>query len=312
MTGEQPFQCSLYSCSALDAEGRPSIDSGEESQREPPSTQPLLTQKSTPCLDDLDDSAGLQRMLLNALEGISFLTDEVAKLRQGNERLCRDNARAFAQQADIIASLRVEVRSLRGELSRRAGSFLPVPSPPSTPTLNGTAAGASLRREPSSTFAGAVANMNGTVADTEPDQPMPGSTTSLPSPLLGPPSSATPRTDSVKSNKKNGSAACVGAADTTLISVVQRLKRPRRIFVSKLSPCTTSAQLTAHLSSVDVTPLSCQRLKTKYDSYSSFCVTVSEDSFQHLADPSLWPKDCLFKPFRGKLLPEMILTTDVA
>ncbi|XP_077561535.1 uncharacterized protein LOC144177830 [Haemaphysalis longicornis] len=160
-----------------------------------------------PCKRVAPDSAGLQRMLLNALEGISFLTDEVAKLREGNERLCRDNARAFAQQADVIASLRAEVRSLRGELSRRAGSFLPVPSPPSTPMLNGTAAAASLRREPSSTFAGAVANTNGAVADTAPDQPMPGSTTSSPSPLLGPPSGATPRTDSVKSNKKNPSIA---------------------------------------------------------------------------------------------------------
>lgn len=186
LTGEQPFKCGLCSCSALDAAGRPSIDSGEESQRLPPSSQPLLTQKSTPCLGDLEDSAGLQRMLLNALEGISFLTDEVAKLREGNERLCRDNARAFAQQADVIASLRAEVRSLRGELSRRAGSFLPVPSPPSTPMLNGTAAAASLRREPSSTFAGAVANTNGAVADTAPDQPMPGSTTSSPPPLLFP------------------------------------------------------------------------------------------------------------------------------
>lgn len=310
-TGERPFQCNLCLCSASEVVSRPSDDSVHESL---PATQPPDPQNSAPRPGDLGgDATDIREMLLHALEGLSFLTDEVAKLREANDRLSRENARAFAQQSGIIASLRAEVRSLRGErLPRlpRAGPLPPErPAPPSTPELNVTMATPSTQRVDLSSFATVVAKINAasTLSANEQLTPAPSEACLLLNDASGKP----PSNDSAQSNKRRGSAVCVGASDACSISVVRPSKRPRHIFVSKLSPSTTSAQLTEHLSTVHVIPLACQRLKTKYSSYSSFCVTVDEDSFERLSDPLFWPKGCLFKPFRGKLHPEMFCSTDV-
>lgn len=74
--------------------------------------------------------AGLRRLLLDALEGISFLSDEVSQMREENERLRKDHSRVAEQQARIVASLRSEVRFLREELARRVN-----PAPAKSPTV---------------------------------------------------------------------------------------------------------------------------------------------------------------------------------
>ncbi|KAH6920735.1 hypothetical protein HPB50_028279 [Hyalomma asiaticum] len=63
--------------------------------------------------------ASLCRLLLDALDGISFLSDEVSQLREDNERLRKDHSRVAEQQVRTVASLRAEVRFLRNELTRR-------------------------------------------------------------------------------------------------------------------------------------------------------------------------------------------------
>ncbi|KAH6922173.1 hypothetical protein HPB50_010390 [Hyalomma asiaticum] len=98
-----------------------------------------------------EEVAGLRRLLLDALEGISFLSDEVSQLREDNERLRKDHSRVAEQQARIVASLRGEVRFLRDELTRRVAPKLgerPAKSPttvqcdfsvkPDTPVTSGT------------------------------------------------------------------------------------------------------------------------------------------------------------------------------
>lgn len=107
---------------------------------------------------------------------------------------------------------------------------------------------------------------------------------------------------------KSKEPALIGSSDSTGLVVVNPPKRPKLVFVSKLSPSTTAEQLQAHLSSVNVAPLFCHRLKTKYETYASFCVGVDDMYFQRLCDPSTWPSDCLFKPFRGRLHSDMILS----
>ncbi|KAH6945583.1 hypothetical protein HPB50_009241 [Hyalomma asiaticum] len=64
-----------------------------------------------------EEVAGLRRLLLDALEGISFLSDEVSQLREDNERLRKEHSRVAEQQVRIVASL-------RGELRRRVASKL--------------------------------------------------------------------------------------------------------------------------------------------------------------------------------------------
>lgn len=85
-----------------------------------------------------------------------------------------------------------------------------------------------------------------------------------------------------------------------------RGKPPKAVFVPKLVPSTTSAQVCAHLSGVRAVPITRKQLKTRHDSYALFYVSVDDACFERLKDPALWPRRCLFKPFRGDLRDKMI------
>ncbi|KAH9384083.1 hypothetical protein HPB48_026066 [Haemaphysalis longicornis] len=75
---------------------------------------------------DLDGHfGGLRELLLNALQGISLLTDEVNALRQESARLQREAANNSSLQAAAISSLQDEVRALRSELGRRKPQYPP-------------------------------------------------------------------------------------------------------------------------------------------------------------------------------------------
>ncbi|KAL1433172.1 hypothetical protein MTO96_012760 [Rhipicephalus appendiculatus] len=78
---------------------------------------------SLPSCSPLDgDLPGLRRLLLDALERISFLSDEVSQLREENERLRKDHSRRVEQQARVVASLQGEVRFLREVLTSRTAA----------------------------------------------------------------------------------------------------------------------------------------------------------------------------------------------
>jgi hypothetical protein len=47
--------------------------------------------------------------------------------------------------------------------------------------------------------------------------------------------------------------------------------------------------------------LVCNRLKTKFDSYAFFHVSVSEDYFPLINNTGVWPSSCLIAPFCGRL-----------
>ncbi|KAH6932492.1 hypothetical protein HPB50_006400 [Hyalomma asiaticum] len=56
--------------------------------------------------------AGLRRLLLDPLEGISFHSDEVTQLGEENERLRNVHCSGLEQQGRVVASLRAEVHFL--------------------------------------------------------------------------------------------------------------------------------------------------------------------------------------------------------
>lgn len=56
--------------------------------------------------------------------------------------------------------------------------------------------------------------------------------------------------------------------------------------------------LSQELNLVDI---SFKRVKTKYDSYSSFPVEVMQEDFEKVNDSSIWPQSILVAPFCGRL-----------
>lgn len=305
-SGAQPFICNQ--CTTVFGEARPS-DAPDDSSVSPGilASAPHAAPAASPLIVPEDGATGLRELLLGALQGISFLTDSVAELRESNDRLRRENARALSQQADTIASLRSEVRRLRDELSSRVVSARHPLTPPTTPDPK-LAACAQLGDSASTSVATTPLPPSALLPQSQP--PAPTSATPSPAPSqLTPSRGKTPPSDE---STKSKNPAFVGASAMTGLVVVNPPKRPKPahkvMLVSKLCPSPTAEQLQAHLSSVSVAPLFCRRLRTRYNTYASFCVGVDDQGFQRLTDPCMWPADCLFKPFRGKLYPDMILS----
>lgn len=229
---------------------------------------------------------------MDALDGISFLSDQVAKLGEDNERLRREGATKAEAHADAVKSLRLEVHSLRSDLARlrgppRLAEFPPLPPMAVAETKLPTP------RTP-------ISSQNPVLPVSATTSPMPVASASPP--LLG----MSPPTQQRRARHTAPRPLAVGASDGTGLVAIDRPRPPRAIFVTKLRPCTTSAQVAAHLSSVGAVPTLCKRLKTKHDSYASFYIAVDNVCFDRLRDPALWPRHCLFKPFRGELCEQMI------
>ncbi|KAL1484491.1 hypothetical protein MTO96_011289 [Rhipicephalus appendiculatus] len=182
------------------------------------------------------DLAGLRRLLLDALEGISFLSDEVSQLREEKERLRKDHSRGVEQQARVVASLRGEIRFLRDVLTSRTAA-VPVKS--------------AVVPEPE--------NADRSVISKPPaysGQPL---FTTL-SPSNSPPAeedtskrrSVIPATASSAAllpleGERNKKPASFGVLTTSLISVAEWPQRPKAIFVTKLSADTTAADIKTHI-----------------------------------------------------------------
>nr|CAD7462630.1 unnamed protein product [Timema tahoe] len=74
--------------------------------------------------------------------------------------------------------------------------------------------------------------------------------------------------------------------------------------VSLLSSLAIQSYLTKEL---NLDYLVCSKLRTKFNSYSSFHISVKEDDFPVINNSDTWPSGCLIAPYYGKLLPEQII-----
>jgi hypothetical protein len=54
--------------------------------------------------------------------------------------------------------------------------------------------------------------------------------------------------------------------------------------------------------------LVCTRLKTKFNSHSSFHISVTEDEFPLINNTGVWPSGCLIALYYGKLTPDQVFT----
>ncbi|KAG0427900.1 hypothetical protein HPB47_025075 [Ixodes persulcatus] len=245
----------------------------------------------------------LHGLLLDALEGISFLTDQVACLNEDNRRLKAEVAKSSGQQAALLRSLRAEVSACRAEiadLKRAAGapSYAAVAQCRSVPAglRGGTPSppvASSHMSPPSSSMASSEATVScPTVPLAEPSE---GSAILLARPV------------EIKASRlQTKPVALIGSSEISRLTVVPSSPRRKALFVTKLSPETTAANITEHLASVGVQSVQCSRLKTRFDTYASFYVSVEAEAFGSLTNPATWPRSCLFKPFRGRLRDDLL------
>ncbi|KAH9380644.1 hypothetical protein HPB48_005704 [Haemaphysalis longicornis] len=96
--------------------------------------------------------------------------------------------------------------------------------------------------------------------------------------------------------------ASVGKAEKSKLVSVPRVLPERALFVSRLDPATTAADirddLAATLPEIEVT---CTKLPSRYATYASFHVSVKAEQFDSINEANVWPMGCIFRPFLGKL-----------
>ena len=80
---------------------------------------------------------------------------------------------------------------------------------------------------------------------------------------------------------------------------VKAIKRPVSLFVTRFLPSTSSDEVKRFVKDQypNATDVTCSKLKTKYDSYSSFKIDLMGDSFQDAINMNNWPVGILVKKF---------------
>ncbi|KAI8494375.1 hypothetical protein Bbelb_276010 [Branchiostoma belcheri] len=103
--------------------------------------------------------------------------------------------------------------------------------------------------------------------------------------------------------KKPRSRAVVGTATSSSLSAAK--SRPAEIFVTRLKPDTQLCDLEKFLDDnlSEKCSVSCTKLKTRYDGYSSFCIAVDKNAVPELLSPSFWPCWILVRRFHSRRRP---------
>lgn len=104
----------------------------------------------------------------------------------------------------------------------------------------------------------------------------------------------------VKSSRKETYKPIIGtkrpeqAKEDSLLKVVDR---KISIFLSRLHPDVTKETVEQFLARANVDNFDCEKLKTRYETYCSFKITLTENFVSTVLDPSFWPVGTLVKRF---------------
>jgi hypothetical protein len=102
---------------------------------------------------------------------------------------------------------------------------------------------------------------------------------------------------------KRGTQPLISVSSSLSLPVISKPERSKALFVSRFSPEVSADDLHKSLKK-----LVCTKLRTKFNSYSSFHISVTEDEFSVINNIDVWPPGCLIAPYYGKLTPDQIFT----
>ena len=99
----------------------------------------------------------------------------------------------------------------------------------------------------------------------------------------------------------------IGVRNSASLPTVVKKERTKALFVSRFCPEVSAADVEKSLKEqLSLKKLICTRLKTKFNTYSSYHVLVLEDEFPLINNTGVWPTGCLIAPFYGKLKPDQM------
>jgi hypothetical protein len=103
----------------------------------------------------------------------------------------------------------------------------------------------------------------------------------------------------------------IGVRSASALSVVVKKRKTMSLFVSRFGPEVTAQDIKSLLQDqLKLTSLCCTRLKTKFNSYASFHISVNEEDFPLINNTGVWHNGCLIAPFYGRLNADQIYRPD--
>jgi hypothetical protein len=110
-------------------------------------------------------------------------------------------------------------------------------------------------------------------------------------------------TGSSTDSSKKLRPAIIGVRSSSPLSVKAKRVRTESRCVSRFSPTDIEKSSNEQLK---LTSLTCTRLRTKFNSYASFHISVVEDDFHLINNTGVWPSGCLIAPYYRRLDPDQI------
>jgi hypothetical protein len=111
--------------------------------------------------------------------------------------------------------------------------------------------------------------------------------------------------------QKSSRMPLFGSKGSSSLPTVQKKIRTKALFVTRFTQDVSSSDVEQSLKEqMELTHLTCTKLKTKFNSYSSFHISVAEDDFDRINNTDVWPIGCLIAPYYGKLQPSQIYSMD--
>jgi hypothetical protein len=101
----------------------------------------------------------------------------------------------------------------------------------------------------------------------------------------------------------------IGVSSSLSLPVISKPEKSKALFVSRFSPEVTADDVHRSLKEqLSLEKLVCTKLITKFNSYSSCHISVTEDEFALINNIGVWPSGCLIAPYYSKLTPDEIFT----
>ncbi|PNF20345.1 hypothetical protein B7P43_G12886 [Cryptotermes secundus] len=120
---------------------------------------------------------------------------------------------------------------------------------------------------------------------------------------------STPAASAVVNKVKLRRQPRIGISSSQSLPVVKKAERSKALSVSWFSPKVTADDVHKSLKEqLTLKQLVCTKLKTKFNSYSSFHISVLEDEFSLINSTGVWPSGCLIAPYYGKPTADQIFT----
>jgi hypothetical protein len=102
----------------------------------------------------------------------------------------------------------------------------------------------------------------------------------------------------------------IGMRNSVSLPIVSKRERSKALFVSTFSPEVKAADVEKSLKErLSLKRIVCTRLKTKFNAYASFHISVNEEDFPFINKTDVWPNGSLIAPFYEKLTSDKVYSS---